>query len=201
LRRDDARADTLGDSHMKRTSRALAVVVTAATLITGSAVGTAVAKPDHTRQVVRDIERKEAQLDRAVRPNRVDRLSDTDAAAVLANVALDKADLDAILAAATAADSTSDLKQVRADLRSVRVENYRVVVNVLRHAAKAAAAAETAGDTESAALVAEAVATARTVRATSPKSLLRDARADLAAAKELLDTEDTEDTEDPVPAA
>ena len=190
---------------MKRTARALAVVVTAATLtLTGQAVTTSVvAKPasgahaqggksdvakSDIRKVVRAVERKKTQLGRTVRENRVRRLDD--AGAVLANVALDVADLDALLAAATAADAVVDLRQVRRDLRSFRVENYRIVVNILRHAQHLGATATGAGDAAASALVTEAVAAAGAVRATSPKSDLRAARALLKQAAALLEVEE-----------
>jgi hypothetical protein len=149
------------------------------------------------RKVVRDIERVKAQIGRAVSDRRIGALAD--AASIGANAGLDIADLEALQSAATAADTTLDLKQVRRDVRSYRVENYRLVVNVLRHAAEVGAAATDAGNAEAQALVASAVTTALTIRATSVKALLQDARVDLEAAEELLDAEETEaDPEDDI---
>lgn len=198
---------------MLRTTRALAVAVTAATLtLTGPAVTTsAAAKPadgahakggksavakDATRKVVRDIDRLSAALERTVRPHRVDGLAD--GAAVQANVALDQLDLAALRTAATDPAGTADLAQVRRDLRDWRVENYRIVVNVLRHAADVGAAADEAADAAAGALVDSAVATALTVRATTARAVLKDARADLNEAQGLLedDADDAEDADD-----
>jgi hypothetical protein len=199
---------------MKRTVRTLAAAMTAATLtLTGTAYTAAAAKPIHAgthvkggkgavassdvRKVVRDIERVKAQIGRAVSDRRIGALAD--AASIGANAGLDIADLEALQSAATAADTTLDLKQVRRDVRSYRVENYRLVVNVLRHAAEVGAAATDAGNAEAQALVASAVTTALTIRATSVKALLQDARVDLEAAEELLDAEETEaDPEDDI---
>jgi hypothetical protein len=192
---------------MKRTVRTLAAAMTAATLtLTGTAYTAAAAKPIHAgahvkggkgavassdvRKVVRDIERVKAQIGRAVSDRRIGGLAD--AASIGANAGLDLADLEALQSAATAADTTLDLKQVRRDVRSYRVENYRLVVNVLRHAAEVGAAATDVGNAEAQTLVASAVTTALTIRATSVKALLQDARADLEVAEELLDAENTE---------
>ena len=199
---------------MKRTVRTLAAAMTAATLtLTGTAYTAAAAKPIHAgahvkggkgavassdvRKVVRDIQRVKAQIGRAVTDRRIGGLAD--AASIGANAGLDIADLEALQSAATAADTTLDLKQVRRDVRSYRVENYRLVVNVVRHAAEVGAAATDAGNAEAQALVASAVTTALTIRATSVKALLQDARVDLEAAEELLDAEETEaDPEDDI---
>jgi hypothetical protein len=210
---------------MKRSARALAVVVTTAALaLTGQALQTsASAKPDsagshakggHAKggqgkgaaaqgasaTVLRDIARTSAALDRTVRANRIGTLAEDVQAAVVANVEADKAALAALATAVSSPDSTQDLRQVRRDVRQVRPENYVQAVNVLRKAARVAAAAT--DDAEATALVDSAVATALTVTASSPKSLLREARADLAAAQALLDTdEDGTDTttEEPAP--
>lgn len=202
---------------MKRASRALAVAVTTAALaLTGQAVQAAAsAKPHSTgahaqgghaksapadgdvRKVLRDIARLTAALDRNVKPSRIGMLPEDQQAAVLANVELDKQALADLAAAASAADTTLDLRQVRKDLRSVRPENYLLSVNVLRGAAELAEAA--AANADAAALVDSAVATALTVTATSPRSLVKEARADLAAAADLLaaDEEEADPETDP----
>lgn len=205
---------------MKRASRALAVAVTAAALtLTGAVEVAASAKPHavahakgghakttpakgEVRKVLRDIARLTTALDRNVRPSRIGTLPEDQQAAVLANVALDKQALTDLATAASAADTTLDLRQVRKDLKKVRPENYLLSVNVLRGAAGLAEAA--AANAEAAALVDSAVATAQTVTATSPKSLVKEARAALAAAEDLLapDEEEPEPTTDPTdPAA
>lgn len=189
---------------MKPVARVLAAVVTTAALtLTGQAVQTASAKPhpvgahakggksdvakSDVRKVVRDVERKTRQLDRTVWASRIGMLAEEVQATVVANVEADKVALAAIAAAASAADSTVDLREVRRELRNVRVENYRLSVNVLRAAARLQESA--AANPEAAALVDSAVAKALTVTAASPKSLVREARADLAAARGLLETE------------
>lgn len=192
---------------MNRSTRALAAVVaTAALTLTGQAMQTAAtAKPQaagahvkggtHAKsdasKVLRDIARKTAQLDRAVSASRIGTLAEDVQAVVVANVEADKTALAALGETAT-----------RDDLRAVRVENYVLAVNVLRHAARLQEAA--AANAEAATLVESATAKALTVTAASPKSLLREARADLAGAQELLDADadaDIEETEPVVPTA
>jgi hypothetical protein len=200
---------------MKRSARVLAAVVTTATLtLAGPGLQTAASAKPHTAgahakgghaaaakgdvaKVLRDIARTSKALDRTVRDNRVGTLADDVKAAVVLNVEADKAALAALGTAVSAPDSTVDLSQVRRDLHQLRPENYVLSVNVLRKAARVAAAAT--DNAEATALVGSAVATALTVTASSPKSLLRDARADLAAAQALLDTTDTTDTTEPAP--
>ena len=191
---------------MKRSARALAAVVTTAALtLTGQALATAAsAKPQHagshakgssvkggTAALVRDITGLTAALDRTVRPSRIGTLAEDVQAAVVANVEADKQDLVWLAEDVAAAGGTVDVRQVRADLRDLRPENYVLAVNVLRKAARVGAAATDSA--EATALVQSAVDLALTVTATSPKSVLREARAALSAAEELL-----EPTADPV---
>ena len=191
---------------MKRSARALAAVVTTAALtLTGQALVTAAsAKPQHagshakggsvksgTAALVRDLTRLSAALDRTVRPSRIGTLAEDVQAAVVANVEADRQDLAVLAEDVAAAGGTVDVRQVRADLRDLRPENYVLAVNVLRKAARVGAAATDSA--EATALVQSAVDLALTVTATSPKSLLREARAALSAAEELL-----EPTADPV---
>lgn len=206
---------------MKRIARTLAVVITTATLaLTGQALQSAAsAKPDHAgshakggaghgagaakagaakgdaAKVQRDIARLSAALDRTVRENRIGTLADDVQATLLGSVKTDKQTLADLATEASAADSTLDLRQVRRDLRQVRPENYVLSVNVLRKAAELAEAA--AADADALGLVDEAVATALTVNASSDKSVLREARASLAAAQALLDDDEADATEDP----
>ncbi len=191
---------------MKRSARALAAVVTTAALtLTGQALATAAsAKPQHagshakgssvkggTAALVRDITGLTAALDRTVRPSRIGTLAEDVQAAVVANVEADKQDLVWLAEDVAAAGGTVDVRQVRADLRDLRPENYVLAVNVLRKAARVGAAATDSA--EATALVQSAVDLALTVTAASPKSVLREARAALSAAEELL-----EPTADPV---
>jgi hypothetical protein len=186
---------------MKRSARALAAVVTTAALtLTGQALATsaASAKPHHagshakgssvkggTAALVRDITRLSAALDRTVRPSRIGTLAEDVQAAVVANVEADKQDLAWLAEDVAAAGGTVDVRQVRADLRDLRPENYVLSVNVLRKATRVGAAATESP--EATALVQSAVDLALTVTATSPKSVLREARAALSAAEELLE--------------
>jgi hypothetical protein len=191
---------------MNRSARALtAVVTTAALTLTGQALATAAsAKPHHagshvkggsvksgTAALVRDLTRLSAALDRTVRPSRIGMLAEAVQSAVVANVEADQQDLLVLAEDVASAGATVDVRQVRADLRDLRPENYVLAVNVLRKAARVGAAATDSA--EATALVQSAVDLALTVTATSPKSLLREARAALSAAEELL-----EPTADPV---
>lgn len=192
---------------MKRTSRVLAAVVAAAAL-TFTGMHTADAKPAHAgshakagnaakadrgsaaktsaTKLARDVARLQEQLDRTIRDGRLARLDAEHAEGVVANVEADKTALAAIL--------------TRAELRAFRVENYRLVVNILRQATKAEANATEAGSAEALALVDSAVAKALLVTASSAKADVKAARADLSAALELLEPEGGE-TELEEPAA
>lgn len=182
---------------MNRTPRALAAVV-AATALMFTGVHAADAKPaqagshvkaeksakakagksDAATRLARDVERVKARLDGTVSAQRLAKLDSADADAVVANVEADKLLLDGV----------TD----RAELRTFRVENYRLVVNVLRKAAKVRSLAE--GNAEAGALVESAVAKALDVTATDSKAEVKAARADLVAALGLLEGEDaTED--------
>jgi hypothetical protein len=190
---------------MNRSARALAAVVTTAALtLTGQALQTAAsAKPDHAgshavggqakggaaAKVLRDIERTNRALDRTVRENRIGTLAEDVQATVVASVEADKATLAGLAAGASAPASTVDLRDVRRQLHQLRPENYVLSVNVLRKAARLAEAAtgDAAVTAQVDSAVASAVATALTVNASSPKSLLREARAQLASAQALLD--------------
>ena len=203
---------------MSRTTRALAAATAAATLTlivtgpgavaapTGHAVS-ADAKPASKpakpakpvkgksatvgqRQVMRDLDRAMRALDRAVKSSRIAPLSETTQAGLLANVETEKTGLVALRDALVAADSTADVRQVRTDLRGLRIANYVVAVNQLRQAEALVDVA--AADVEAAALVASAITKALTVTAAADKSLLAEVRADLNAARALLGTDDAE---------
>ena len=197
---------------MSRTTRALAAATAAATLTltvtgpvavaapTGHAVS-ADAKPASKpvkgksatvgqRQVMRDLDRAMRALDRAVKPSRITPLSETAQAGLLANVETEKTGLVALRDALVAADSTADVRQVRTDLRDLRIANYVVAVNQLRQAEALVEVA--AADVEATALVASAITKALTVTAAADKALLADVRADLNAARALLGIDDAE---------
>lgn len=199
---------------MSRTTRALAAATAAAALtltVTGpvavaaptghavSADAKPAAKPAKPakgkaaagqRQLLRDLDRAVRALDRAVKPSRIAPLSETSQAGLLANIGTEKTGLVALRATLLAADTTADVRQVRADLRGLRIANYVVAVNQLRQAQALAVVA--AADVEATTLVASAVTKALTVTAAADKSLLADVRADLNAARALLGIDDAE---------
>lgn len=200
---------------MSRTARALAATAVAAALVlTGQAAQSAAsarpvsagsepdsavktkpvksAKGDANLQLAlaRDIARRGSALDRAVAPARIGVLSAESQSVLLANVALDKADL-AVLADTTAADP----RAARKDLRSYRVTNFVIVVNLLRQAEALAPAAAELSLTDPTAgalaveLLSNTVSAAWGITATSPhadlvaaRTLLHDARATLESA-------------------
>jgi Spy/CpxP family protein refolding chaperone len=130
------------------------------------------------RQFDRLVERTDRALVRAIKETRVSRLAvvggkDTKAA-VIANVNADRAGVDA-------ATTAGQVKQYRA-------VNYVLVVNVLRQAAEVQAESDAlGGNAEVDALVASAVEKALAVTALSPRDEIKSARADLAAAKFILE--------------
>jgi hypothetical protein len=168
------------------------------------------------RQALRDIARVDARLDRAVRDSRLKRLAAEVQTAVRANVALDHAKLATLTTAVETADSALDLRQVRKELRQTRPQVYTVVINDLRQAARIQARAlandallAEAPDADAVAAneaaktaVAEAVALAMKVTATSSKSELRavhaavvTARKALGAVADALEADETDETE------
>jgi hypothetical protein len=200
---------------VNRLSRALLAATTvAAVTVTGASFQTALAAPpsgahgggqaahggghgkadlakSDVRKVLRDIDRVTRRLDHAVRASRIDGLAQETQDALLANVEADQAALTELAATVSAADDTTDLRQARRDVRALRVENYVLAVNVLRQAARVGEAAD--GNGEATALLASAVEKALAVTAESTKADVKAARADLVAAKALLD-DDTDET-------
>lgn len=199
---------------MKRTSRVLAAVV-AATALTFTGVHTADAKPDHAKgaksdkaaakeakggkgamtKLEREVARKVAQLERTVSDQRLRRVDPLHVATVRTNVEADVDALEALVApatTATATEETAPVTDVRATLRTYRPENYRLAVNMLRQAAQA-------GETTDAETVAvdESVALALAITATSSKAQVKEARAALTEAADLLedDADEAEEAE------
>lgn len=199
---------------MKRTSRVLAAVV-AATALTFTGVHTADAKPDHAKgaksekaaakeakggkgamtKLEREVARKVAQLERTVSDQRLRRVDPLHVATVRTNVEADVDALEALVApatTATATEETAPVTDVRATLRTYRPENYRLAVNILRQAAQA-------GETTDAETVAvdESVALALAITATSSKAQVKEARAALTEAADLLedDADEAEEAE------
>ena len=129
-------------------------------------------------QFDRLIERTDRALARAIKETRVSKLAviggnDTKAA-VIANVNADRAEL----AAATAVEQVKQYRPV----------NYVLVVNVLRQAAKVQTESDAlGGDAEVDALVGSAVEKALAVTALTPRDSIKSARADLAAARGVLE--------------
>jgi hypothetical protein len=92
------------------------------------------------QMALRDLDRMEMRLDKSVKQSRVAKLGAEDREALLANVEADKAALGAYAERIEAASTRSDLKSVSKDLKSVRAENYRLAVNLMRQAEQVAAA-------------------------------------------------------------
>ncbi len=180
-----------------------------------------------SRQLLHEIATLDARLVRVSRDTRTAGLGADDRAAILANVAADRAALADLRAAAAAADSTLDVRSVTRGLHSLHPEVYAQVLAALRRAAslrvtvaetgtaldavtdRDVTAGRTAVD-QADALLSSAVETALTARAASSASLLRGVRADLASASTALEaaqavldagstdtTDPTGDTTDP----
>lgn len=82
------------------------------------------------RQVLQDIGRRDAALARVVEGDRLDGLADSTVTAITGNVAADRAALAEIRALVAAGGQ--DLRKVRVQLHSYRVETYNVVVGIAR---------------------------------------------------------------------
>ena len=136
------------------------------------------------RQLLREVAKVSKKLDGATKAARIGTLPDTTQAALLENVAADKAALEVFRTLAT--DGSADLRQARKDVKALRAVNYVLVVNVLR---KAEGLLATATPGSAAAVSLAAVVTeALTVDASTGKAVLRELRRDLKAAKALLAT-------------
>lgn len=151
--------------------------------------------PAGQKQLLKDVAKAESALDRALKPSRTGMLTPETLAALQANADADKAALAEVATAAQLADGSTDLKQARKDLKALRTENYVLVVNVLRKAERLIAEADPAA-TDVSALDA-VVANALTITASSPKSLLRELRAELEAAAPADDATDGSGDTDP----
>lgn len=163
-------------------------IATLALAAPSAALTAAAAAGDHapeaqTKQLLKDIAGKDQRLARLAGSNAVVRLADDTEAELVANLGDARAQLATIKAAAEAADSTMDTRAARKDLHLFRVENFRIVVNVLRQAERLSEAAAT--DPEAQAHIDMAEDAALAVTATSTK-------ADLRAAREHLDEARTE---------
>jgi hypothetical protein len=141
---------------MNRCARLAAILATTAALtVTASA---AQAKPGHSHshshshqgtthggthgtqtKVLRALAHLDRRLGQATRDSRVGRLSDADAAALLANAAADSAAVEGAEAALTADPSDANLAAAQSVLDTFRPTVYVVAVNLLRHAERVAA--------------------------------------------------------------
>ena len=184
---------------MNRTTRLTAGIVATAALAAPSAFAAAQAsqpdkpsKPDttvkgQTKQLLKDIAGKDARLARLTTSNAVTRLADDTEAELVSNLEDARTSLGEVKTAAEAADSTVDTRAARKELRSFRVENFRIVVNILAKAEGLEEAAAT--DAVATEHLAAAEAAALEITATSTKADIRDAREHVKAAQAELDAE------------
>lgn len=159
---------------MKHMARLTAGLVAAAALIAPSALITAEAAAPTTpstgqaKQLLKDIAGKDARLSRLSSSNALVRLSEGYRTPLLANIGDAQGSLDD-LRASVVADSTLDTRALRKELRSFRVENFRIVINVLRQAEgideTGAADPGTLAAVETAALEIDATSTKAEIRA------------------------------------
>jgi len=182
--------------------RSLAAGIAAVALIAPLAMSTsATATPGkkpattktHTKQLLKAISVKDAQLARIAAADRTTRLADDHEAAVVSNIGADRATLAELRTDAEAVGSTLDSKAVRKELHDFRVVNYVLSGNILRQAERVED--ELAADPEAAAHLEEAITAALAITAESTKSDVRDAREQLRLAKG-----EVESDEDEVPA-
>lgn len=178
---------------MKRTTRLTAGLVATAALAAPSAFATAQAAPapavkGQAKQLLKDIAVKDARLARLSTSNAVTRLADDTEAELVANIGDARTDLGEVKTSVEAADSTVDTRAARKELRSFRVENFRIVVNILAKAERLEEAAAT--DPAATEHLAAAEAAALAITADSTKADIRAARTHLQAAKAELDTDE-----------
>lgn len=145
------------------------------------------AKSPGTKQLLKTVSGKDKRLARLSTSSAVTRLGDAYETEVVAGIAKSRDALAAIRTAVEAADATVDTRAAAKDLRAFRVENHRLVVNVVAKADRILDAATLAGDAETAALATTAIEAALAVTATSPKSEIKAARAGLLAAEDAED--------------
>jgi hypothetical protein len=153
------------------------------------------------KHALQEIARLDRQISKALDDSRLRRLVPVNGvdvkAAVLANGAADHAALADLATTVQAAAPGFDFRALRDQLRSVRPENYRVVVDVLRRAARIDAAADAAGATDVSAAVDAAVAQALAITATSSRSDLHAVVAGISDAEDEQEGTDDTGTDDP----
>jgi hypothetical protein len=178
---------------MKRTTRLTAGLVATAALAAPSSLATAqAAQPAtgvkaQTKQLLKDIAGKDARLDRLSTSNAVTLLADDTEAELVSNIEDARTGLGEVRTSVEAADSTVDTRAVRKELRAFRVENFRIVVNILRKAEGLEEAAAT--DPEATEHLTAAEAAALEITATSTKADIRAAREHVQAAQAELDAD------------
>jgi uncharacterized protein with LGFP repeats len=186
---------------MNTTRRITATALATAALVAPSALAaTAGAAPDkpikpaktvraQTKHLFKDIAGKDKRLERLSTSTAVEALADDTEAAVVAHVTDAQTALGELRTTVEAADSTVDTRAARTELRSFRVENFRVVVNMVRKIEGLEEAA--AADPEAVTHLAAAEAAALEITATSSKADLRAAREHVKAAQAELEGETT----------
>jgi hypothetical protein len=122
---------------MNSTSRLAAAAVATLALTLAPAVA-ASAQPSHgpDAHLLRSLSHLDHRLTGAVKDARTARLTDTDSAAIRANVATDEATIDAAAAALAADASDANLAAARDLITSYRPRVYVVATNVVRHGEK-----------------------------------------------------------------
>ena len=186
---------------MNNTRRITATALATAALVAPSALAsTAVAAPDkptkpaktvkaQTKQLLKDIAGKDKRLARLSTSNAVEALADDTEVEVVANVTDAQTALAELKTTVEAADSTVDTRAVRKELRSFRVENFRIVVTIVKMVEGLEEAA--AADPEAVTHLAAGEAAALEITATSTKADLRAAREHVKAAQAELEGETT----------
>ena len=184
---------------MNTTRRVTATALATAALVAPSALAaTAVAAPDkptkpaktvkaQTKQLLKDIAGKDKRLERLSTSTAVEALADDTETEVVANVTDARTALAELRTTVEAADSTVDTRAARKELRSFRVENFRIVVNIVKKVEGLEEAA--AADPEAVTHLTAAEDAALLITATSTKADLRDVREHLKAAQAELEGE------------
>ena len=148
-----------------------------------------------SKQLLKGIAVKDKRLARLSTSNAVERLGDDSETALVANIEEARGELADIKVAVEAADSTVDTRAARKELRSFRVENFRLATNILRKAERLTE--DAAADPEATEHLGAAVEAALEIDAHSSKADVRAARAHLRSAKaELDDDADEDESED-----
>lgn len=186
---------------MNTTRRIAATALATTALVAPSALAaTAVAAPDkptkpaktvkaQTKQLLKDIAGKDKRLERLSTSTAVEALADETETEVVGNVTDARTALAELRTSVEAADSTVDTRAARKELRAFRVENFRIVVTIVKKVEGLEEAA--AADPEAVTHLAAAEAAALEITAASSKADLRAAREHVKAAQAELEGETT----------